>query len=334
MDIYTLEMHLKAMSDADKDYELLYSIWNLNKKKLAEGLNLISSSFPHYSAHDVSHSMSIINNIQFFLGEERIRRLGPTDTFLLLMAGLTHDIGMILTYKIIEKEWQDDKFKNVLKGLSSSADSVIADSARLLLSFHAHNEENTDRDNFKWALEIKNAVTVITAEIFRNRHARLGYEYLLEDREFNELSDNFYSAQLPVRFVELLANIAFLHGESFDKVISGLYQRANGFKGDYVHPRFIACMIRLGDLLDFDSNRFNVYAIATIKQMPDISQSHHEKHLSVKHMLVSPESIEAEMNCSDENVYRITKNWFDWLETEGDNQSREYIMEYRLVQSC
>lgn len=101
---YTLEKHLKTLSENDKDYELLYSIWDLNKKNLTNGLNTISSSFPNYSVHDISHSMTIIDNIQCFLGEERIKRLGATDTFLLLMAGLTHDIGMILTYKILEEE--------------------------------------------------------------------------------------------------------------------------------------------------------------------------------------------------------------------------------------
>ena len=93
---YTLEEHLRFLSIEDKDYEILYSIWDLNKKNLTQGLSLISSSFPHYSIHDVSHSMTIIDNIQCFLGEERIKRLSATDTFLILMAGLTHDIGMIL----------------------------------------------------------------------------------------------------------------------------------------------------------------------------------------------------------------------------------------------
>ena len=92
---------MKSLSIEDKDYEILYSIWDLNKKNLKQGLNLISSSFPHYSIHDVNHSMTIIDNIQCFLGEERIKRLGATDTFLILMSGLTHDVGMILMYNIV-----------------------------------------------------------------------------------------------------------------------------------------------------------------------------------------------------------------------------------------
>ena len=167
---YTLEKHLRVLSGEDKDYELLYSIWDLNKKNLSQGLNLIYSSFPHYSAHDITHSMTIINNIQCLLGESRIKSLGATDTFLLLMACLTHDIGMILTYKIIEEEWEKETFKEVLEKLSDSDDSVIAEAAKLLL--RKNKDKGYDDNNFKWALEIKNAVVVLTAEIFRGDFIR------------------------------------------------------------------------------------------------------------------------------------------------------------------
>ena len=63
---YTLEKHLKILSETDKEYELLYSIWDLNKRNLTNGLNVVSVSFPNYSIHDVSHSITIIDNIQCF----------------------------------------------------------------------------------------------------------------------------------------------------------------------------------------------------------------------------------------------------------------------------
>ncbi len=230
---YTLEKHLKFLSEKDKDYELLYSIWDLNKRNLNKGLNLISASYPHYSMHDYSHSITIMDNIQSYLGEERIKRLGITDTFLILMASLTHDIGMILSYKILEKEWEKNGFKSALQNFSESEDSVISKSAKLIINFKTNNKPE---DSFKWALEIKNAVTVITAEIFRSRHASQSADYLINDDDFKNLAENFYSDQLPSRFINLLADVAFLHGQDFDNVLSHLYQKADGFKGDYIRP--------------------------------------------------------------------------------------------------
>lgn len=317
---YTLEKHLKALSELDNDYEVLYSIWKLNKQNLMKGLGLVFNSFPHYSTHDISHSMTIVNNIQCILGEERIKKLGATDTFLLLMACLTHDVGMILTYKIIEDEWAKDSFKDVLRNLAESSDIVLAEAAKLLLS----NTQKIHDDSYKWALEIKNAVILITAEVFRGKHAKQSADYILSNQEFKKLADNYYSEQLPNRFVELLANIALLHGEDFSSVMSCLYHQANGYKGDFIHPRFIACMIRLGDLLDFDNNRFNAFSMASIKKMPEVSLNHLQKHISVKHMLISPSKIEAELDCPSENVYRTAMNWFDWLDEEVLKQGREW----------
>jgi hypothetical protein len=72
------------------------------------------------------------------------------------MACLTHDIGMILTYKVIEEEWKKNSFKELLLKLASSSDPIIEESARLLLN--CTNTDELNRDSFKWALEIKNAV--------------------------------------------------------------------------------------------------------------------------------------------------------------------------------
>lgn len=327
MEKLTLEKHLEKLCNEEKDYEILHSIWSLNKTNLSKGLKLIPSIYPNYSAHDETHSNKIIDNIELLLGEERIEKLSPTDTFLILMACYTHDIGMILTYKVIEEKWQDNKMKSTINSFAQSTDEVIANAANLILNFKKADKKEskeTDKDNLQWALEVKNAVTILTAEIFRSDHAQMSSTYMIENEEFLKLADHYYWNQLPRRFKDLLANIAMLHGKDFSLIFKILNKEANGFKGDYIHPRFIACLIRLGDLLDFDDGRFNTFSIATLKSMPKISELHRQKHASVKHMLISPKAIEAELNCNTDEVYRISRNWFDMLEGEVNDQSREW----------
>ena len=321
---YTLEKHLRLLAETEEKYKILVSVWDLNKSNLWDGLNTISTYYPHYSKHDSTHSMTVINNIQCFLGEDRIKNLSATDTFLILMGALTHDIGMILTYEVIEKEWGKDQFKKILKTFSNSKDSVIAESANLLLSFKRDPNKSDIKENFKWALEIQDAVRIITAELFRPKHAELSAEYLGSNKEFNRLCQNFYSNLLPDRFIKLLGDVAFSHMVDFEKVMSSLYKKADGFYSDYIHPRFIAFMIRLGDLLDFDSNRFSMYSYATLKEVPDTSFEHFLKHKSVEHKLISPEAIEAKLNCKTQSVYRITRSWFDQLKEEVVNLNQNW----------
>lgn len=320
---YTLEKHLKTLAAEDHDYDILASIWELNRSNLKEGLATIKSNYPQYSDHGIAHSNKIIDKIQCFLGEQRIKELGATDTFLLLMAGLTHDVGMILTYRMIEKVWSSENMKEIIENLSQTEDKVLSDAAKIILR-KGESVVKDKENNFVWALDIKNAVTLITSEICRGNHALLGSYHLSGQDEFSKLASDFHAEKLPRRYMDMLASVAYLHGASSSEVMDKLYQRADGWKGDYIHPRFIACMIRLGDLLDFDSDRFDEYSLALLKNIPDTSVVHKEKHSSVRHMLVSPTSIEAELNCKTDAVYRVARKWFDWLENEVSFQSREW----------
>ncbi len=318
---YSLEKHLEAICNGDKDYEILYAVWRLNKENLAAVLNNIASVFPHYSQHDISHSITILDNIQRLLGRDRVERLGATDTFLLLMSALTHDLGMYMTYEMVEKEWDKPEVKKLIESYAKSSDKIIATAARLLQDYYTRPANAAE--GFKWALGVRNAVTIILAHQLRQGHGGRSSEFLKKSDFFRENASRFHFESLPERYLTLIAQVARLHGTDFDEVME-LPQKATGFKSDFAHPRFIASMIRLGDLLDIDNNRFNPYSIAMVKDIPDSSRAHYDKHQAVKHLLISPEGIEVDLNCPTEASYRVARELFDWLESEVANQCREW----------
>lgn len=319
---YSLEKHLEAICNNDSDYNILLATWRLNKENLTLALSSIALQFPHYSMHDATHSIKILENIQRLLGCERIERLGATDTFLLLMTALTHDLGMYLTYKMLEEKWDLDEMQSLLEQYAESDDKQISQAARLIIN-HGHNLQKT-KDNYRWALEIRNAVTLVVAYQMRRGHGDRGADYIEKDSLINKLTHGFHFDLLPNRFLSLMAKVAYLHGTDFDKLLTTLPHKANGFKGDFIHPRFVASMIRMGDLLDVDNNRFNLFTIATVKELPESSLAHYDKHQAVKHLLISPEGIEADLDCPTEESYRVAREMFDWLESEVSNLSREW----------
>ena len=321
---YTLEKHLEAICREDSDYNVLLAAWRLNKENLALALSTISSSFPHYSRHDATHSSKILDNIQRLLGQDRIERLGATDTFLILMAAMTHDLGMYLYYGMLEEKWKEDKMEALLKNYSQSDDKTIAQAARLLLNFNRCTDDPAQ--SYLWALEIKNAVTLIIAHQMRGGHEKRSAQYIEDDDFIAKLTHGFHFELLPSRYLTLLSKVAYLHGTNFDEVMKILKQDADGYKGDFIHPRFIACMIRMGDLLDIDSNRFNDFASSMIKEVPESSKSHFDKHQAVKHLLISPSGIEAELDCKTDASYRVARQVFDWLEKEVEKLSRNWSL--------
>jgi len=330
---YTIEKHLASLSETDENIKLIYSIWNLNKNNLKKALSSIQITFPHYSIHDYSHADTIIKNIELFLGPERIGSLSPTDSWLILMSAYTHDIGMVVFMKDLEARMSAPEFLDDLKNKSRSRnDKDLADAAKVILKLLKVSDskdalQQEEELPINYALNIKKAITLLSAELFRKIHHEKSKEILtgINESFYNEFN-KFYSPDIPIRFMQTLGDIAYAHGISLYNTLELLPVKSNGYCSDYMHPRFIACLLRLGDLLDVDDKRFNQFAINIFdKKNNKTSELHEKKHASIRHLLVTPESIEVTVDCrEDEDVFRIANQWFDWLKDEVDKQNREW----------
>ncbi|MCM3217776.1 hypothetical protein M3612_25225 [Niallia taxi] len=311
---YTLEKHLESFRCISPEFDELYAHWLIDKKTIGKALEAVSHYYPHFSDHDESHSRTIIKNMEMYLGEERIRELGPTDTWLLLMVSYIHDIGMVIVNKLLKDEWSSSSFQQFLQDIvklnetKQNMDYIKA--AKYILSIE-DNLIDTD-----WPLNVRYSVILLTSEFFRNSHPKYSKDALnnLSDYGISISSFNF----IPSRIKELIGEISFLHGQSFKEVLN-LEFKSNGIGNDFIHPRFIAEMLRLGDLLDLDDGRFTNVFQKMIPTMPTLSAIHKVKHSSITHLLITPKLIEVNANCYTEEVYRATQVWIDWLIGEVNN---------------
>lgn len=275
---YKLEQHLTEICKENPTYINLLSVWNINKKMCQDALSTVVINYPHYTRHDVSHCEAIITNIEMLLGEEAIRLLSPTDTWLLLHAAYLHDIGMVIECKRIEDNWESKEFQDYLHAAENSLDDSLAENAKLINSF----EEKRDKGKsvLAWPVRVRYAVTLLIADYYRKEHAVDSRSYL-EDMGNAFHIDLGYNGLIQQRLINLLADIAYLHTESNDKLLE-LDYRTNGFNADYAHPRFLAQMLRMGDLLDADNNRFNASNEIVFGEIPESSRNHWEKHMSAR----------------------------------------------------
>lgn len=309
---YKLEQHLVEICSSNSAYENLLSVWNINKKICDDVLSNVVINYPHYTKHDISHCESIITNIEMLLGEESIKTLSPTDTWLLLHAAYLHDIGMVLGYKKIEDDWGKREFQDYLKNLENSDDEDLARNARFINSLGGQLAKKESVDS--WPVQIRYAVTVIIADYYRKQHAMNSGIYI-RDMENMFHIDLTYNGLIPERLIVLLANLSCLHTKPCDSVLD-LDYKTNGFNADYAHPRFLAEMLRMGDLLDADNNRFNATNEVVFGEIPETSKNHMEKHLSARHILITPDVIEYRADCSKPDVYREARVFLSWLKEE------------------
>ncbi|NBB31808.1 ATP-binding protein [Cellulophaga sp. BC115SP] len=324
---YTIEKHLEETAKVNPTFKVLDSIWQLNKRNLSTALANVNQYYPHYSLHEKSHSNTIVSNIESFLGEERIKKLSPTNAWLILMASFTHDLGMVVFQDLVEKEWESDDFQTFLKEISEWEDEAMSESGNILLQIQELSKNNSNE--IKWLsnltpIKVKNALTLAVAEYIRRVHHKRSADILRgADKLFYDVAKAFYSDQIPQRLMNILGEVAYLHGVDFYEIFSKLDYESNGISSDKINPRFVASLLRLGDLLDVDDKRFNSFTDKVFKS-PQTTKFHQQKHSSIRHLLITPENIEITADCPNEEVYRLTRNWFDWLEEEVEKQGKEW----------
>ena len=308
---YKLEQHLNEMCSSDPTYTNLLSTWNINKKACQDALSTVVMSYPHYTKHDISHCEAVITAIEKLLGEETIRTLSPTDTWLLLQAAYLHDIGMVIECKRIEENWKTEEFQEYLHESEESSDKSLAESAKYINSFR---NASTEEDVLSWPVNVRYAVTLLIADYYRRRHAKDSDLYVQDMGKVFHI-DLGFNGLIQSRLVYLLADIVGLHGEACDKVLELDYV-TDGFNADFAHPRFLAEMLRMGDLLDADNNRFNDTNELVFGKIPESSKNHWEKHRSVRHLLVTPDVIEYRADCDKLKVYREHRRFLTILKEE------------------
>jgi len=314
---YKLEAHLEYLCTKNSEYKNLYSTLNLNKEACEEMLNTVALSYPHFSLHDISHSETVISNIEKMLGSERIKSLTPTDTWLLLHAAYLHDIGMILLYDDIGKLWANDDFIDFWDDAKQSHDNDLIESIEYLDKIQKDGAPDPFAENAKgkpWSLETSRRIKYILSCFFRGRHASMSNSYITKMPEKLK-TDLSHNGQIPNRLIHVLGKIAFSHSTNIEHILT-LDRKTDGFNTDHAHPCFVAMLVRIGDTLDIDNGRFSTYLELVDGPLPNISKIHKMKHESTRHLLVSPTSIEYGCDCDNVDTHREVQKWLTGLENE------------------
>lgn len=309
--------HLKQKGGEHSALELLVNQWGFDQQLIPKALQSIGSLFPHYSRHDESHSKQILINIERLLGES-IALLTATDTWLILEAAYWHDIGMVVPQSDFKSAIADADFKLYVQEIKNSPNHDLNRFCRSL--------DVADMSNcFNGAsspIEAIDQFRQLMAEWFRRKHP-LRASNIVQSPWGSAGIQSPRTELIPARLFKLLGRICQMHGSAFDEILSssGLPFREAGLAQEDCHPRFVACLLRMGDLLDLDDNRFcPVMQKIAGDNRPNLTKAHEDKHAGMRHLRIDRQYIEISAECSTIDGYLETFKWFDWLKQEMQDQ--------------
>jgi len=311
--------HLKRKTEEDSNTRILMSQWEFDEKLVGKSLENVGSYYPHFSSHNESHSQQILVNIERLLGNN-IEKLTATDTWLILEAAYWHDIGMLFNADEVQKVFEEDDFKEYVESLANDNTQDLHEFAKVWhedgwnKALVNHSDPHTGVEKYRQMI----------AEWYRRGHAKNSNSVVLDPFEKLGISSP-RTELLPKRIYRYLGQICWAHGLGFeDYVMKTLPFRQTGMGTENCHPRFVACLLRLGDLFDIDDNRFCPVMARQVGNMPSFSETHKHKHQAIREFQLDNETVSVTAICSTEMAYIECRNWFDWIKEEIQNQMSQW----------
>lgn len=282
--------------------------WKLAKKRAPMILDVISHVFPHYSLHNASHSETILNNISIILGKEAIERLSVVDLWMLLNSAYYHDCGMV-----VDRDDKEDLFAEgsaFVKFVKNKQDDMTSPMHEYAKALEIKENKIYYANNALTGQSYE-AVRFLIADFVREAHADRSTSKIEE-----EFVDNFPSGMIPKRIIGQLSLICAAHTQAREKVMELPFEQTSGCGIEPCHPRFVAFLLRLGDLLDVDNNRLSDVLLNSLGSIPADSKDYNEINRSITLLNITRKTIEISADCHNYRIAELTNDWFKWLNDE------------------
>lgn len=309
--------HLKSKGTEHSSLQLLVNQWGFDEQLIPKALQSIGVLFPHYSRHDESHSKQILVNIERLLGDN-IRLLTASDTWLILESAYWHDIGMVVPQADLLSAWESEEFQEYIEEIRRNPNHNLCGFAKKIKT----HDISRSLDVTDSPITTVSKFRELMAEWFRRQHPKRADTIVKSPWESAGISSP-RTELIPARLFKVLGNICRMHGAPFNEILSekGLPFRETGLAQEDCHPRFVACLLRMGDLLDLDDNRFcPVMQRISGENRPAHSRAHEDKHAAINHLRIDSERIEISAECETIDGYIESFKWFEWLRKEIQDQ--------------
>ena len=265
----------------------------------------IVSFFPEYTLHDQTHFLRVTELMSYILGEQ-INNLSEIEIGLLILSAFYHDQGMLVT----EQEYSS---------LSESEEyTFFCDNWRVEhpnykeIENQIESSYTSSTENTRLRKAISELDAAMLTDYLRVTHGKRSFDYV-NDTFSNERVLNVGGTNIS----HLLAILCLSHTKSVDWVNS-----KNGFNYDEnvgsfnVNMVFLTLILRLADILDFDSDRTPDVLFKSIHFTNSVSVSEWKKHRQVNGWEISDKIIRFSM-LFEHPVYEKTANVFlDWIDKE------------------
>ncbi len=314
---------------SERKYIGLLLEWANEKQIYMRFTRMTAFSHGNYSKHDSTHSIAILESIADVIGRERIEQMQIMDMWLLLHCAYSHDMGMLYSQEEVEKLWakvytkSEDEFTKFYQECLESNDSDLREAAEYIKQIgdklgcngeQAKKKVKKQETEPEWLARLCKYHRYLVAEYCRKTHAQRVEKMLNEKTELEIYTSSFAVASRLYKYVSKCGRV---HGEGVQSLMD--IPKREWTQHGNCHPRFVAALLRLGDLLDIDNDRFDSVVLKYYGDIPKISEIHRKKHEAITHIDLSTTTIAITAESDEEEVCKCANEWFMYLQEDVEN---------------
>jgi hypothetical protein len=273
-------------------------------EELSQRIKGFYSLHPQFTLHDETHFLRVTELMSRIIPDETLKQLNPIEVALLIFVAYFHDQGMVLTVKEIEGLDENTDFQ-VFKAnwIENNPNySEIVESSRTTVGIEYD----------RCIQRLNELRSLMLSEYIRITHGKRAADFIKSEYALDKRIE-----ACEVNLSDLIANLCWSHVRPANDVIP-----ANGYYldesiGNYtVNMQYIAVILRLADILDFDRERTPQALYRTIHFTSDVSVKEWAKHLSVGGWVISKDLIRFTLKCEHPVYQKTALQFMDWIDDE------------------
>ncbi|MGH9634454.1 MAG: HD domain-containing protein, partial [Candidatus Angelobacter sp.] len=271
-------------------------------------LGYIPETFPHYTRHTVQHSDAIIqqmSSILFFSDTMAPTiSLSAMEAYIAAASAYLHDAGMVCSDSEKLRILRSDDWKDWTTNEGAGAKRY----AQIEQFRRGDLPADSAARNFIADLQLR----FLLAEYIRRLHASRGKEFIVP----HQASLGGFTFGDPI-LARTLGDVCEAHGLSHtDLDDRDRFPDRRDIQGSPVNVRFLAVLLRIGDLLDLSYDRACPLLLNAACPLPAESLAHWTQYQRVSHRVTAPDRIEITAQCENQEEHRFLKDWCRWLVNE------------------
>ena len=258
-------------------------------------------ALPEYTLHDRDHIDGVIERMDLLIPTQLMKRLQPLEAAGLIMAAALHDIGMAPS--------EDEVRQLKLTAEGSLEEGADEEYAAFREGFQTLLKKQTELRADEHLVEAGEIEGYLVGEFLRQNHGERTREFIAKN-----LEDKL--AYRDVSFAKDLADVCASHTQDPLTLENIECWDIVGPRGEWCNWRFVAVMLRLADILDFDPKRTPKILFEHLKIRDKVSVGEWKKHIAVKGWDIKPGRVAFSASCPDPVIEKALREFLRAIESE------------------